>query len=265
MVDGFVLKYAAAVRFGTSVLVAGWATIGCADVLGFERAELDESNRESDSELQSSDGGHRSDASVVSTMEPSIATATDAPTDAGSASEDGGDVDSDSESEPFDPDEVPSCERYCEIVLEACPSSEDSNYAVFDSVFSCVRQCQQFPEGEPGDATGNSRACRATHAQFALQFPGERGFECPAAGPGGDGVCGTNCEGYCALMGGLCAGSLEEDCMAQCLEVPDTGGYDTSIIEGNSLQCRLYHLGAATVSPNFHCAHAAGDDPCVDP
>jgi hypothetical protein len=147
--------------------------------------------------------------------------------------------------------------------MAACVSVGDERQAVYDSRFSCLKHCEQFPEGAPGDTSGNSLACRQAHATIALAFPGERQFECPAAGPGGNGVCGSNCDSYCTLMAGLCPGTLAEDCLQSCEAVPDLGGYDVSQIEGNSLQCRFYHLGAATVSPQFHCMHAAGEQPCA--
>jgi hypothetical protein len=52
-------------------------------------------------------------------------------------------------------------------------------------------------------------------------------------------------------------------CKTQCdTSIPDLGGYDISVKSGNSVQCRLYHLGAATLDPGLHCPHAAGGHPC---
>ena len=143
-------------------------------------------------------------------------------------------------------------------------SSEPGTLAVYDSTFVCEHQCEFFELGSPGDASGNSLHCRLTHAEFALTFPGERRSECPAAGPGGDGVCGENCEGYCSLMLGECSDyDSRETCLEACRGVPDLGGFDISTVEGDSMQCRLYHLNAAAVAPETHCRHAAGALPCA--
>ena len=224
----------------------GFCAASCADVLGFERAAL---------ELDA--GG------IVSAVAPLDAAASEPFRDRTEADAGARGLEAGASLVASDAG-VPGCEPYCELVQTACTGSDGVSYAVYDSVFSCIRECQQFPEGAVGDVTGNSRACRVAHAQLALQFPGERAFECPAAGPGGDGVCGVNCEGYCSLMSGLCPDSIDGDCLEVCEGVPDLGGFDISHIEGNSLQCRFYHIGAATVSPRFHCPHAAGADPCDD-
>jgi hypothetical protein len=54
-----------------------------------------------------------------------------------------------------------------------------------------------------------------------------------------------------------------DDCMAACATVPDLGAYDFSIESGNSIQCRLYHVSAASLVPSTHCPHAAGEAICV--
>jgi len=211
-----------------ALCAGGW--LACADLLGFEAAELD----------------------------PLAASPAAAPL-LGAISADAG--------------AAPSlCEEYCDSVLAACgPDVDGTSYAVYDSRFTCLYQCLLFAPGGPGDEMGNSVQCRLNSARVALQFPGERRTACPAAGPGGNGVCGSNCEGYCTLMLAECpnafdavAGGLSpvEACAQSCAATPDLGGFDTSRIEGNSLQCRLYHLQAASVSPRNHCGHAAGAYPC---
>ena len=40
--------------------------------------------------------------------------------------------------------------------------------------------------------------------------------------------------------------------------------YGTSIQNGDSVQCRLYHVTAATLDSRTHCSHAAGVALCVD-
>jgi hypothetical protein len=53
-----------------------------------------------------------------------------------------------------------------------------------------------------------------------------------------------------------------DECLLDCGQLDDTGGFSIDDIAGNSVQCRLYHLGAAIISPTLHCRHAAGAYPC---
>jgi hypothetical protein len=239
-----------------AALFAALMLCGCADLLGFRRATVDrwDADVTASAELGVQEGGVAtigvvSDGAVLDGAVNSDAMGPDAAT-----------------LHATDAEEVPSCERYCETLMQACDSDADKTYAVYDSSLSCLAQCAVFAPGVAGDQSGNSLACRFSHAELALAFPGERQFECPAAGPGGDGVCGSNCESYCMLMAAICP---EQDqgpnCLDACSSVPDLGGFDVSEIEGNSLQCRFYHLGVATVSARLHCVHASGERPCADP
>jgi hypothetical protein len=59
------------------------------------------------------------------------------------------------------------------------------------------------------------------------------------------------------------------DCLEDCGDVPDLSQppdnlrFNASIDEGDSLQCRLYHVSAATLDPVLHCPHAGGAPPCA--
>lgn len=165
------------------------------------------------------------------------------------------------------------CEEYCTAVIENC----SGEFAVYSSYESCLSVCAFMPVGQPGDEGVDSVHCRLAAVRAA---PNEAFFYCPAAGPGGDGYCGSNCEGLCGLAGSVCEGSrLSDDraitelpsrlasCMNACANVPDVGEYtiDTAagLYRGNHVQCRLYHISAAAVEdPDTHCFHALGDDPC---
>jgi hypothetical protein len=259
-----------------AALFAALMLCGCADLLGFRRATLDrwDADVTASAELGVQEGGVAtigvvSDGAVLDGAVNSDALSPDAMgpdamgPDAMGPDAMGPDA---ATLHATDAEEVPSCERYCETLMQACDSDADKTYAVYDSSLSCLAQCAVFAPGVAGDQSGNSLACRFSHAELALAFPGERQFECPAAGPGGDGVCGSNCESYCMLMAAICP---EQDqgpnCLDACSSVPDLGGFDVSEIEGNSLQCRFYHLGVATVSARLHCVHASGERPCADP
>lgn len=174
---------------------------------------------------------------------------------------------------PASPEEAPSeasvpepslCERYCSTVAGAC-TGEHEQYA---SAMACLNVCSLLEAGEPG-LTGNTVECRLARAELARDT-GEPGNYCHSAGPGGAGVCGEDCEGFCAIMAQTCTllGSFEQ-CLPQCEEVPNLAQaseaitYSTTVQDGDSVQCRLFHVTAATLDPVFHCAHAAGVAICA--
>lgn len=269
--------------------------LGCARILGFEQASLDPEGNRVSARLNGDAGdgggapsaaypepepepdageplGHGShDSMPHATTEPDAGNTVELGEggedieqgDAGVTTSDGAASAADAAAEdgplPLD------CQTFCDVALDACPRAETESVAVYDSTFTCLRQCGAYAVGTPGDDSGNTLACRMTHALIARDFPGERANSCPAAGPGGNGVCGSNCEGYCNLMLQTCdTFTTDDECQSACREVPDLGGFEVSQNEGNSVQCRLYHLGAALASPTFHCPHASGESPCAE-
>jgi hypothetical protein len=170
----------------------------------------------------------------------------------------------------------PLCRQYCDTVMANCTGA----YAVYANSVQCLNLCRVMEPGSAGDKMGNTVACRLANAQLAADTA-EPGSHCPQAGPGGaaapspagsDAVqaeaenlsCSSNCEGLCTGMLALCPEQYTSlpGCLEDCSQVPDLGGYDISIGQGNSVQCRLFHLGAAAAAPDPHCAHAAGASPC---
>ena len=89
------------------------------------------------------------------------------------------------------------CEQYCAAVMTGCTAG-DTQYTDLDA---CLSECPYFPEGGEGDTSGNTLHCRLN---YALKAPSEPVTYCAWAGPGGDGMCGSNCEGFCTLMTGAC-------------------------------------------------------------
>jgi hypothetical protein len=166
------------------------------------------------------------------------------------------------------PIEAPLCDRYCETVATACTGANEQ----FASLDACLAVCERLDPGSPGDVAGNTVECRLARAQLA-ERTGEASNYCSSAGPGGGGACGEDCEGYCTLMAETCPSALGtfEACLPVCADVPDLSGppsnvvYNTSVQDGNSLQCRLFHVTAATLDPIAHCVHAAGLAPCAEP
>ena len=156
----------------------------------------------------------------------------------------------------------PLCQTYCDSVLTNCTGM----YAVYVGPDTCRAVCAKLDPGKVGDESVNTVECRRSHAENVAKFHDPQG-ECSGAGPGGDGTCGANCEGYCTLMQSSCTGPFQEyasmdACLTACRAVPDKGGFDSSQTVGNTLQCRLWHASVAAASPNPHCRHAAGASPC---
>ncbi len=162
------------------------------------------------------------------------------------------------------PEPMTTCERYCQTVTQTC-TGQFAQYTTHDT---CLGVCQLLPEGNEGDTSGNSVSCRLNAAG---QAPLEPSFYCPVAGPGGNGVCGTNCEGLCSVVETLCSEELVNeqitDCEAVCLTLPDDGLFsvapEAEFYEGKHVQCRLYHASNATAGDTEkHCQHALGGSPC---
>jgi hypothetical protein len=128
----------------------------------------------------------------------------------------------------------------------------------YASTVECNAYCSMasgWPAGTTGTTTGNSIGCRLYHAGAAAADPV---VHCPHAGPTGGNVCGSWCENYCELMAKNCTGANAvydaATCMTKCAMIPTSGKPgDTT---GNSVQCRIYHLGVAFTDPGTHCAHA---------
>ncbi len=158
-------------------------------------------------------------------------------------------------------DSQDGCSKYCDLVMENCQAED----AVYSSHDACMSLCANMPAGDRGATAGNSVQCRLRAAELA---PAEPSFYCPGAGPGGNGVCGENCESFCQMIGLVCsgdnAGYADEDaCLSDCVALPDLGTFSLAPApRGAMIQCRLYHLTNATIEPDRHCAHALGGSPC---
>lgn len=159
---------------------------------------------------------------------------------------------------------TPQCLDYCDTVMSAC-TGMNQQYA---SQIACLLVCELLPAGTAGSTAGNNVACRLSRAELAATT-GEGANYCYTAGPGGGEVCGTDCDGYCALMMAKCNEFASvSQCLDECNFVPDLSlpptpqFYNTTMQSGDSVQCRLFHVTASTLDPVGHCTHAAGNSPC---
>jgi hypothetical protein len=166
------------------------------------------------------------------------------------------------EDRTLDPDaggdagEPPSeqCQEYCDEVLANCTGE----FAVYTTEVTCLGTCALLDPGEAIEPSGNTVACRLDQAKKAASTE-EPNVHCPSAGPGGNGVCGDNCESYCSLYEQSCPDEFENmvDCEAHCQGLLDLPTLEVERDhDGDTLQCRLVHVSSATVQPDPHCAHA---------
>jgi len=173
------------------------------------------------------------------------------------------------------------CDEYCRLVEDKC----QGDYKVYDYREQCLAVCQQMDLGAPalGKSDGqNNVACRIERLK-QTEFDAKPAENCPGVGPGGAGVCGDDCDSFCALRERVCTGvanqtyeyDLEpEKCATNCRAVPKLGTLSAARDQkGDSLECRLVHVSEAAVSPQkaaTHCLHtqtvpkAAPTFPCSD-
>lgn len=91
------------------------------------------------------------------------------------------------------------CEKYCAAVQRNCTAA----FEQYISTEVCLDVCSHLPPGTEADDATNTAGCRLHYANSAGTV-GEKDINCPAAGPGGNGICGTNCEGLCAIAFPTC-------------------------------------------------------------
>lgn len=148
-----------------------------------------------------------------------------------------------------------TCNDYCNAITNNCAGTN----VMYSSATTCVAACSLFPLGSMGAQTGNTLECRQLHAQLAASAPATH---CAHAGPGGAGVCGADCEGYCTLVMGACTGANAQytsmvSCMNSCSSFSTSPPYSAGVSSGNSLACRLYFATIAIQQPAVHCPHVA--------
>ena len=168
---------------------------------------------------------------------------------------------------------APSCEAYCATIQAACTGDN----AQYGDVAACEAYCETWAQlslGAPSDTVGNTVGCRTYHASVAAEQPGSAAAHCAHAGASGGDVCGSWCDNLCHLAGTNCAGgnalfASDTECATAC-EALDAGG-SPGDVDGDSVQCRIYHLGVAgsegETSATVHCPHGGPDGAgvCAEP
>jgi hypothetical protein len=168
-------------------------------------------------------------------------------------------------------DQAPSCDDFCKLTVEgACVGP----FQVYENETQCVKVCDAMAQAGHQGKNGDTRVvgsptdtvgCRWNHAHFALLHPETH---CPHIGPGGESVCGDNCEFFCLLKAQACGGSeLPADCQASCSNIPNPEKFTLAAAKkgGNTLECRLLHVMRALEKPQTaadECPVVNGDKAC---
>jgi hypothetical protein len=170
----------------------------------------------------------------------------------------------DTDVEDTDIEVTADCATYCTAFQAACGTDPTA----YPSEAACLSACatNDWDAGTVADTTGNTIGCRIYHAGAAVTDPTSH---CGHASMFGGGQCGTVVENYCWSIEAVCTGDNAPmwtvDCATDAAAYPGGTPGDTT---GDSMACRLYHLGASTlISADDHCGHAGptGDGVCVDP
>jgi hypothetical protein len=188
-----------------------------------------------------------------------------------------------------DPNQPPSqeCVDYCEKAKTTCHTALDGTDVPGGVLYltdeACLATCQQLLNADP-----KSISCRVQQLR-SVSTGEDPDRYCANAGPGGNGVCGSNCQNYCQLFKGVCREQFEKyaptsegddgiaTCVSKCAGLTDTGYFDTTKSAtgnyfGDTLQCRLVHTCSSIVDSTLsianspHCQHAEfkAAEKCLD-
>lgn len=152
------------------------------------------------------------------------------------------------------PADSKQCKDYCTTVLKNCFGEN----AVYNDMPGCLGFCRHLDAGASVEPEPNTVACRAKQAEFAEREPE---VHCKAAGPGGNGVCGSDCDAYCKVYPEVCPDTYEypdtQACLKACSGLIEQDSFDVSRDHGgDTVECRLVHTVSATTLPAMHCPHA---------
>jgi hypothetical protein len=181
----------------------------------------------------------------------------------------------------------PKCEDFCALVDRTCTGAMQQ----YETTQDCVAICNKgltsnvtpLPADMPLDIAFDTVACRRYHTYNAMKAPD--GVHCEHAGPTGDGHCGGKvCPSFCQMSKAACGmqymtkfGSNEAAATAACIAecdaaltaegVKDQYDHHYSVAKGKAanadkMQCRVYRLSKAFLSPGSHCEAALGNMDC---
>jgi hypothetical protein len=135
---------------------------------------------------------------------------------------------------------------------------------------AAARDSYDFPVS---DSTKDDLTCRENEAKAAASATdaATKHQHCVNAGPTGGGVCGSLCDVYCDLEKRHCNGATSTNpaaptnpglgdvdhatCVAACNGAAFSKSGTPNVTKGDSIQCRIWHLGKAQANPTPHCFH----------
>lgn len=170
----------------------------------------------------------------------------------------------------------PSCEKYCELVTTNC-TGETAQYG---SKAECLAFCVHVPLIQPKREAEEKEAASVACRQYWADTPARTNPKtyCLAAGPFGGNACGDRCTAFCDVVlsacspdGGVAAYESQPECASACagfnyLDGGTDGGGEgpEGPASGDTLNCRLYWLRAATTNPQKCSALNPKSDICKD-
>lgn len=185
--------------------------------------------------------------------------------DSGALHKDSSVVDPSEAGSPLDsgPGPLANCSTYCNDVTTHCTGA-NAQYGSYDD---CLRFCAHLPlDADPGTDTPAKAAPTVACRQYWAESPAQTdpGRYCLAAGPFGGNACGDRCTAFCDVVLDTCtpdAGPVpypsKPECASACANFTyhdagtDGGGEGPAGPDGgDSLNCRLFYLRAATLDPN---------------
>lgn len=167
---------------------------------------------------------------------------------------------------------LPTCEKYCDLVMQNC-TGDDAQYA---STEDCRAFCAHLPLTQPTREAEEKAAASVACRQYWADGPARTSPKtyCLAAGPFGGNTCGDRCTAFCNVVlsacspdGGVTAYASQPECATACANFSyrDGGGEGPDgPSEGDSLNCRLHWLRAATKSPDKCTSLNPQSDVCRD-
>lgn len=169
---------------------------------------------------------------------------------------------------PTTPPQNATVATFCVDFIASCGVTHG-----WSDVRSCRGSIGRFITGQPEASSGDTLACRIHHLSLAMAAtPGSAAVSthCQHASPSGGGVCvGVPSPlDFCSDYVRNCPTDPRWTSVGAC--VAESRGYITgdfpTRVSGNTLGCRVYHLGVAqwVFEPNTsgrdrHCAHASHD------
>jgi hypothetical protein len=169
----------------------------------------------------------------------------------------------------------PSCAKYCELVTTNCTGFN----AQYISRADCLAFCAHLPLTEPSGQADMKASASVACREYWAGAPAKTSPEtyCLAAGPFGGNTCGDRCTAFCSVLISACSPDAGEapyasqpDCATACASFTYRDGGSDGGGEGpfgpdagDTLNCRLFWLRAATRSP-LACIYLAPENDICD-